>query len=147
VNPRTVSVAEGLFVLCAGPLVAASCLTWWLIGIQDEPLGEDQWFSIGFAEENSLLIGTVGLLAVALVALALRGWPQPWRAPVLVPLAISAFCGAYLGLFFRGATSKVTGANIGTGILVLVSPAVLVMLTWAVYRVVRLVHGLRAAAR
>ena len=146
-NPRTVSIAEGLFVLCVGPFVAASCLTWWLVGNRDEPFGEDQWFSIGFAEENSRFVGLLGVLAAALVGLALRGWPQPWRAPVLGPLAVSALCGAHFGLLLRGATSKVIGANIGAGILVLVSPAILVMLTWAVYRVVRLVHGVRAAAR
>lgn len=145
-NHRTVSVAEGLLVLCVGPFLAASCLAWWLIGNRDEPSGEDQWFSIAFAEDNSRLVGIVGLLIAAGVALALHRWPSPWRAPVRTPLTRSALCGAYLGLVLRGATSKVTGANIGTGVLVMASPAVLVVFIMAMRRVVRLMHGLRAAA-
>lgn len=135
-------MAEGLLVLCVGPLVAASCLAWWLIGNRDEPSGEDRWFSVAFAEDNSRLVGTVGLLIAAGVALALHRWPSPVRTS----LARSALCGAYLGLVLRGATSKVTGANIGTGILVMASPAVLVVFAMAMSRVVRLMHGLRAAA-
>lgn len=147
-NPRTVSVAEGLLVLCVGPFVAAACLTWWLLGNLDEsPTAEDQLFSAEFADESSLIIGVIGLLAATTVAVALRGWPQPWRTPVSAPLALSGVSGAYLGLFLRTATAKVTGANIGGGILILVSPVILVVLARAVSRVVRLVHGLQASAR
>lgn len=110
-----------------------------LVGLAAVPFG---WLAIGDASEPGLVeidgptrgtgaepqIGAIGVailvagLAAAAAARRRGGMRHPW--PGLVVLA--AGLGVWCALVVRVVDARVTGANIGAGLLVIASPAVIV---------------------
>jgi hypothetical protein len=114
---RTIVVAVGVF--------AAAPLTWWIAqALPDE--GVDPSFADYFVRPNAVLVRLtvpIGVTALAAVFAAAVTVAKHRPGPIKLAATIAgAGAAAYAGFAYAVATAPVTGANIGAGLLVLLSP-------------------------
>lgn len=114
-------------------LVAASPgATWFWAGRLSEPelnpaVADYAWRPWRSLVEHESLVGAVSTgvaLAAALALIVMRRRVGGWAmAPVLATTLALAVLGAWAGLGYRVITAAVVGANIGAGLVILATPA------------------------
>jgi hypothetical protein len=135
-------------------LIATPIAVWWLVGDQTEiPLDENPDYLLRAIEVDPVLEDVVGAASAltAGVALLFTTWVtirhpshRPWWSVVLPVVVI----GYILGVGYRALTMGTIGANIGAGVFVWWgSPAVAMLLMWAVVRSVELLREERRLVR
>ena len=118
-------------------LVAASPgATWFWAGRLSEPelnpaVADYAWRPWRALLEHESLVGAVSTgvaLAAALALIAMRRRVGGWAAaPVLATTLALAVLGAWAGVGYRVITAPVVGANIGAGLVILATPALVVV--------------------
>ena len=122
----------------AMPSVAAALLGWWLVGDVSERGGEDQLFQVSLAQDHSGLLGLLGVVLAAIVAIELRTRHGEWFRDRAATVALAAVGGVLVGAGLNVVTAKVNGANIGGALVLYVGPFVVVpLLALAVARATR----------
>lgn len=118
-------------------LVAASPgVAWFWAGRLSEPelnpaVADYAWRPWRALLEHESLVGAVSTgvaLAAALALIAMRRRVGGWAAaPVLATTLALAVLGAWAGVGYRVITAPVVGANIGAGLVILATPALVVV--------------------
>jgi hypothetical protein len=121
--PRIAAIVVARFFVL--PLAASLLLAWWLLGDVSEQQGDDAILTLPFAEAHAT---TMGLVGIALAAVAVTDWVLRWRnecgRPPARLLVLATAVGSLIGMGLRLVTARVVGANIGGGIVILFGPAV-----------------------
>ncbi len=118
-------------------LVAASPgVAWFWAGRLSEPelnpaVADYAWRPWRALLEHESLVGAVSTgvaLAAALALIAMRRRVGGWAAaPVLATTLALAVLGAWAGVGYQVITAPVVGANIGAGLVILATPALVVV--------------------
>ncbi|SDI99304.1 hypothetical protein SAMN05444157_1175 [Frankineae bacterium MT45] len=117
IRPRDrVELAGALILIAAG----GGALSYWLIGDQSFPGGEDHFF--GPYQVNVTLLRVLGVVATlgfvyGLVTVVRRQRQRAYSVAWIVAALALIAAGAATGFFWRVATATVVGANIGAGLL------------------------------
>ena len=128
---RGIAITVAVIAVLLSPIT-----TWWLVGdVSETDIVDPDYLvrppQLSSSEELALGAGATALLVAAafVVALAARKRVVTWLdLRLLVP---SACLGVYLGFTLRVVTAGVIGANIGGGLLVLLTPVMAVaMVAW-----------------
>jgi hypothetical protein len=136
-----------MVVAAVSLLIATPVAVGWLVGDRTEiPLEMDPDYLVRPIEVDPVVADVVGAgcALTAGVALLLTTWltirhrrHRPWWSVVL-PIVV---VGYILGVGYRAMTTGTIGANIGAGVFVGIgSPAVAMLLLWAVVRGVELLR-------
>jgi hypothetical protein len=126
-NAPTSNVRPGVLGLAALFILATAGVTFFLIGrlTRPEPFDPDYlWRPWPLLNDNEALIGVVSTIVFVVTGAALVASRRNGRVPLFLlaqVVVLSAFA-AWLGLAYRAATAGVTGANIGGGMALLLTP-------------------------